>query len=118
LGIRWDRLGRFALLAVLCGILALYVSPILQWRAQTATADAQRQAVAELKAEHARLERGVAALRSPSALDEQARRLGMVKKGEVPLVVDGLPGASPKDEPHEGPPAPAPRAPATAPSTP
>lgn len=98
-GIRWDRVGRFALLLVLCGILALYISPIVRWRAQTATAEAQRAAVEDLKAERARLEAGVAALKSPSALDEQARKLGMVKEGEVPLVVEGLPGAPPSEDP-------------------
>lgn len=99
--IRGDRGGRFALLLVLCGILALYISPIVRWRTQTATAEAQRAVVDDLKAERARLQAGVAALKSPSALDEQARKLGMVKRGEVPLVVDGLPG-SPSDAAPDG----------------
>jgi cell division protein FtsB len=94
--IRWDRVGRFALLAVLCGILALYVTPIMRWRTQSATADAQRAEVHRLQQEQLKLQAGVAALDSPSALDEQARALGMVKRGEVPLVVEGLPGSDPE----------------------
>jgi cell division protein FtsB len=93
--IRWDRVGRFALLAVLCGILALYVSPILRWRAQEGTAADQRAEVQRLQAEQRRLKESLAGLESPSALDEQARRMGMVKSGETPLVVEGLPGSEP-----------------------
>ncbi len=100
--IRWDRVGRFALLAVLCGVLALYVNPIMRWRAQTATADSQRAEVHRLQDEQAKLEAGLAGLENPSALDEQARAMGMVKDGEIPLAVEGLPGAEP--EPGAAPP--------------
>lgn len=99
--IRWDRLGRFALLAVLCGILALYVTPIMRWRAQTATADSQRAEVQRLQQEQLKLQANVAALESPSALDEQARSLGMVRKGEMPLAVEGLPGSKPQSQAAE-----------------
>jgi cell division protein FtsB len=89
--IRWDRVGRLTLLAVLCGILALYVSPLLRWQRQTETANAQRAEVQRLQGEQRRLESDAAALESPSALDEQARQLGMVREGEVPLVIENLP---------------------------
>jgi cell division protein FtsB len=87
------------LLAVLVGILGLYVSPILRWRAQSATRQAQLTEVMRLQDEHRRLESSLAALNSPSALDEQARKLGMVKRGEVPLVVEGLPGEHEPEDP-------------------
>lgn len=89
--IRWDKVGRLVLLAVLCGILALYVSPLLRWQRQSETAKAHRTEVQRLQAEQRRLEADAAALESPSALDEQARQLGMVREGEVPLVIENLP---------------------------
>lgn len=81
-----------ALLAVLCGILALYVSPALEWREQSKTAEAQRVELAEVEQEHDRLESQVRDLGTPAAFERRARELGMVKRGEVPLVVEGLPG--------------------------
>jgi cell division protein FtsB len=89
--IRWDRVGRIALLCVLCGILLLYVSPIMRWRTQSATAEAQRAEVQQLERENTELDARLQGLRNPSALEEEARRLGMVKRGEVPLVIQNLP---------------------------
>jgi hypothetical protein len=40
--IRWDRLGRLALLGTLIVILLLYISPAKHWWEQSRTASAQR----------------------------------------------------------------------------
>ena len=40
--IRWDRLGRYALLVVLFAILLAYISPISHWMRQSATASTRR----------------------------------------------------------------------------
>ncbi len=90
--IRWDRVGRVALLVVLGIILALYISPTKHWIEQSGTAGAQRDELARLKAEQDRLRGQVRDLRRPAALEREARKLGMVKRGERSYVIEGLPG--------------------------
>ncbi len=72
-------------------VMALYVHPLLSiW--STRGESARRGAdVARLQAEHNRLTRRVKALQSPSALEREARRLGMVRPGERAYVIQGLP---------------------------
>jgi cell division protein FtsB len=89
--IRWDRLGRFALLATLVFILLLYISPAKHWVQQSRTAGHQKQELSELNAENRDLGRRVRALRDPGALEREARRLGMVRQGERAYVIENLP---------------------------
>jgi len=89
--VRWDRVGRIALLAVLGIILALYISPAKHWIEQSGTAGAQRDELARVKAEQDRLTGQVRDLRRPAALEREARKLGMVKRGERSYVIEGLP---------------------------
>jgi cell division protein FtsB len=89
--IRWDRLGRVALLATLIVILLLYLSPAKHWWQQSRTAGAHREALGELTKENRELKRRVRALRDPGALEREARRLGMVRQGERAYVIEGLP---------------------------
>ena len=90
-GIRWDRLGRVALLITLVAIVLSYASPARQWIKQSGTASHQKQQLGELNSENANLKRRLRALRDPGALEREARRLGMVKAGEKAYVVEGLP---------------------------
>jgi cell division protein FtsB len=89
--IRWDRLGRLALLATLIVILFLYISPAKHWWQQSRTAAAQRSELDELSRENRKLKRQVRTLRDPGALEQEARRLGMVRQGERAYVIKGLP---------------------------
>jgi cell division protein FtsB len=89
-GIRWDRVGRFALLGTLFVILLLYVSPAKHWIEQSSTAGAQREELGELNRENRELKRRVRELRSPGSLEREARRLGMVKQGERAFVIENL----------------------------
>jgi cell division protein FtsB len=89
--IRWDRLGRLALLGTLLVILLLYLSPAKHWLQQSATAGAQRDELSELNEENRRLKQRARALRDPGALEREARRLGMVRQGERAYVIEGLP---------------------------
>jgi cell division protein FtsB len=89
--IRWDRVGRIALLLVLLGVFALYVNPLRSWW-HTKQESAQRGAeVAELKRENEALRKRRAQLKDPRFLENEARRLGMVKPGERAFAVEGLP---------------------------
>jgi cell division protein FtsB len=79
------------LLTVLGIILLLYVSPIKHWIEQSRTAGNQRAELQELTTENRRLERRVRQLRTPGALEQEARRLGMVRHDERSFVVENLP---------------------------
>ncbi len=79
------------MLCVLGALLYLYasagISLLSTWK------DARRDSaqVAALQREHLALERQHAALTSPGTLIEEARRLGLVRPGEQPYAVTGLP---------------------------
>ncbi|MBE2318860.1 septum formation initiator family protein [Solirubrobacter sp. CPCC 204708] len=90
LGIRWDRLGRWALIGVFALVLYLYIGPALTWISTYKEAARQREAVAKLKEENERLLERKAELSAPGAIEREARRLGMVKAGERAYIVEGL----------------------------
>ena len=90
-GVRWDRLGRIGLLVTLGVILLLYVSPTRHWLEQSGTRSAEKQELRHLEGENAQLRRRVRALRDPGALEQAARRLGMVRKGERSYVIENPP---------------------------
>lgn len=89
--VRWDRVGRVALLVLLLAVALAYVGPahslLSTWRESSAK-DAQ---VRELEREHEVLVRRAKELRDPRTVQAEARRLGMVKPGERSYVVSGLP---------------------------
>ena len=90
-GIRWDRVGRVALLVVLFGIVVLYAGPARSYVSTQREAGQRRAELARLKQEHQRLLARRAELRSPAALEREARRQGIVKPGERPYVIEHLP---------------------------
>ena len=90
-GIRWDRVGRVALLTTLGVIMLLYVSPALHWLEQSRTAGEQRTELRELTAKNRQLKQRLRELRGPGALEREARRLGMVRQGERSYVIENLP---------------------------
>ena len=92
--IRWDRLGRTALLCVFCGVLLLYIHPLLSMWSTRAEAQKRHSDVVRLQAQQRALARREKALRDPHELELAARRLGMVRTGEKAYVVSGLPGGS------------------------
>jgi len=89
--IRWDRVSRVALLVVLLVLVYLYAGPARSYWDTVRQAKQRRAEVATLKRENARLRARRGALRSSSALEREARRLGMVKPGERPYLVEHLP---------------------------
>jgi cell division protein FtsB len=90
-GIRWDRVGRVALLATLIVIVFSYLSPARHWLQQSGTASRQKEELGQLTAQKTRLEGRLRALRDPGALEREARRLGMVRVGERSYVIENLP---------------------------
>jgi cell division protein FtsB len=92
LRVRWDRVGRVALLCVLGLVLLLYVGPAHAWISTWRESHARRDQVRALQREHARLQAIHNSLKDPRTLEKQARALGMVRPGERSYVVSGLPG--------------------------
>ena len=86
-GIRWERVGRVALLAVLVVIVLLYIPPVSHWVQQSHTAARGHEQVRELMRERTELRLRLRDLSGPGAVEREARRLGMVKPGERPYVV-------------------------------
>ena len=89
--IRWDRVSRVALLVVLVVLVYLYAGPAHSYWNTLRQAKLRRSEVAVLKRENERLRARRQALRGPTALEREARRLGMVKPGERPYVLEHLP---------------------------
>jgi len=89
-GVRWDRVGRIALLVTLGVILLLYISPAKHWLEQSSAARVQQTELGELERENAQLKQRVRTLRDPEALTLEARRLGMVGAGERAYVIQNL----------------------------
>jgi cell division protein FtsB len=89
--IRWDRVGRVALLVTLGIVVCLYIQPALSifntWRAERR----QANVVHQLLRSNASLERQVKALNRPLTIAADARKLGMVRAGEKSYVVLGMP---------------------------
>jgi len=86
--IRWDRLGRWALIAVFAFVLYLYIGPALKWVSTYRQAGQARAEVQKLRARNDQLKSRRHELRDTRALEREARRMGMVKAGEKAYVVE------------------------------
>ncbi len=88
--VRWDRVGRVALLLVLGLILLLYVGPARSFVSTWQDAKEKRADVHRLAAENRRLQARRHALEDPRTLESEARMLGMLRPGERAFVIQGL----------------------------
>ena len=86
--IRWDRVGRWALICVFVFVLYLYIGPARTWVSTYAEAKRKRADVERVRAENERLHARKRALAEPGAPEREARRIGMVKAGEKLYVVE------------------------------
>ncbi|HUR85427.1 MAG TPA: septum formation initiator family protein [Solirubrobacteraceae bacterium] len=89
--VRWDRVGRIALLFVGLLLIYLYINPLRTYVSTWQEAKTKRGEVAALQREHDALVRRQRALRSRGSVETEARRLGMVRRDERAYVVRGLP---------------------------
>ena len=90
--IRWDRLGRVALLCVLTALLYLYVSAGVRLFSTWREARSDSAQVQSLEREHLVLLRRHESLARRGTIEEEARRLGMVRPNEQPYIISRLPG--------------------------
>jgi cell division protein FtsB len=86
--IRWDRVGRWALICVFAFVLYLYIGPARTWVSTYAEAKRKRADVAQLRERNEQLRERQRRLERKDAVELEARKLGMVKAGEKLYVVD------------------------------
>jgi cell division protein FtsB len=89
--VRWDRVGRVGLLVVLCVVAGLYVQEGLTYLSVRSQASQQSAIVQQLKQSNASLRAQQRSLNNPVTILRDARALGMVRVGEHPYEVTGLP---------------------------
>lgn len=78
---RWDRIGRVALVIVLVVVAGLYVQHALSYFAARSQFDSQGATVRALERSNAALRRQAKALQDPATIVLDARKLGMVRPG-------------------------------------
>jgi len=89
--VRWERLGRIGLLVVLIVVAGLYLRQGLSLLSTNSQAQQQESIVSHLSHQNAQLMAQQRALSDPRTIERDARALGMVRPGERPYVVTGLP---------------------------
>lgn len=89
--VRWDRLGRLAMLCVLAALVYLYASAGVHMLSTWRQSHRDKAMVAVLEREHTQLVHQREALTAPGTLETEARQLGMMKSGEQQYVISGLP---------------------------
>lgn len=89
--VRWDRIGRVALLLVLAVVAGLYVQHALAYVSARSQYNHQRALLNSLQRDNARLLHQERALKDPATIVQDARRLGMVRPGERSYVMPGGP---------------------------
>jgi cell division protein FtsB len=89
--VRWERLGRVALLVVLAVVIGLYADHAISFFTARAQSNRQHAVVTQLKRQNAYFEQRQRSLNDLSAILAQARKLGMVRPGEQPYTITGQP---------------------------
>jgi hypothetical protein len=90
--VQWDRLARIAMLFVLAALVYLYLSAGVRMFSSWRQARRDSATVRVMEREHAALVREHESLGRRGTLEAEARRLGMMRPGEQPYIVTGLPG--------------------------
>ena len=89
--VRWDRLGRIAMLCVMIALAYLYISAGVRMFSTWRQAHHDSAVVHKLESEHRSLVGQHNKLSSQGALEGSARQLGLMRQGEQPYVVTHLP---------------------------
>ena len=90
--VRWERVGRVALLVVLVAVIGLYAEHTLSYLSTHAQAARQQAIVNRLTRQNRALAAQRTALSNPATIVQDARELGMVRPGEQPYAITGKPG--------------------------
>jgi cell division protein FtsB len=87
--VRWERVGRVALLVVLVAVVAVYAEHAVSYFSARGQNARQQAIVRSLERRHAQLEARKRALESPTEIVRRARQLGMTRTGEQPYAIPG-----------------------------
>ncbi|HSS32606.1 MAG TPA: hypothetical protein VLL27_04935 [Solirubrobacterales bacterium] len=90
--IKWDRVGRIALVVVLAAVLYSYLNPAIDFVKTYTATTAAKEKLHVLLHENRRLHDQVQSADDPIVIDRKARGQGMVLEGETPTVLRGLGG--------------------------
>jgi cell division protein FtsB len=88
--VRWDKVGRVALVIVLFLVLASYVGPALNFFDAWRDSRSEHAALVELREVNAKLKQRVASLDGSDAAERAARKQGLVAVGERAYTIRGL----------------------------
>jgi len=89
--VRWDRVGRVALVIVLAVVALLYIQHAVAYLQARGEANREQAIVERLQQQNAALMRQQRQLNDRATIVRDARELGMVWMGERPYSVTGLP---------------------------
>lgn len=89
--VRWDRVGRVAMLGVLLVLAYLYLSAGAHLLSTWHQARTESAKVSAMQREHSALLGQHDALGNLGVVEAQARKLGMMRQGERPYIITGLP---------------------------
>lgn len=95
-------MGRTALLIILVVVAGIYLQHAVEYLITRSNAAAQHAIVHRLARQNASLRAQQRALQQPDTIERYARALGMVKAGERPYVILGLPSAASLARRHGG----------------
>ena len=90
--LRWEQLGRLAMLAVMVALAYLSLSAGVRMFSTWRQARHDQATVHVMEAEHRRLVSQHELLSNPETVEGEARRMGMARGGERQYVLSGLPG--------------------------
>ena len=88
--IKWDRVGRIALVLVLFAVAYSYLNPAIDLFKTYQSTTAAKAQFHELLRENKRLHHAVQSADEPAVVERTARRQGLIAEGETPFVLSGL----------------------------
>jgi hypothetical protein len=88
--IKWDRVGRIALVLVLFAVAYSYLNPAIDLFKTHQATSAAKVEFHELLRENKQLHRAVQSADEPAVVERTARRQGLIEEGERPFVLHGL----------------------------
>jgi cell division protein FtsB len=89
--IKWDRVGRIALVLVLFAVAYSYLNPAIDLFKTYQATTAAKAEFHELLRENKRLHHAIQSSDDPAVVARAARKQGMVATGETPYVLRNLP---------------------------
>jgi cell division protein FtsB len=88
--VKWDRVGRIALVLVLFAVAYSYLNPAIDLFKTYQSTTAAKAEFHQLLRENKHLHKAVQMADKPAVVEGTARKQGMITQGETPFVLHGL----------------------------